>query len=230
MKCPNCGENTPDSWESPTDWRAPDLSVSWMRCANNECQQIVIRMTETLRVRNTGYLELPYRRDTWMVYPRSGSRSVHLDKSIVDPYRTDFLEANSVLDISPRLSAVMSRRILADLLLDFAKLSKFNLSDRIDDFKNDTSRPYELRQNLHYLRELGDFVAHTQKDDQARIVNVDAVEAEWTLDVIERLFDYFIVTPTRDKEMRSSIDEKLKETGRKAIKPLPDEPEQPPQG
>ena len=34
------------------------------------------------------------------------------------------------------------------------------------------------------------------------------------------LFDYLIVGPAKDREMRAAIDEKLKAAGRKPIKPL----------
>lgn len=44
-------------------------------------------------------------------------------------------------------------------------------------------------------------------------------EAEWTLDLVERLFEYFIVTPQRDKKMRVQMDERIKQAGRKPINP-----------
>jgi hypothetical protein len=64
---------------------------------------------------------------------------------------------------------------------------------------------------------------HTQTDDQAEIINVTREEAEWTLDVVDRLFDYFIVAPAKDKALHETWDEKLKATGRKPIPPLPED-------
>lgn len=122
------------------------------------------------------------------------------------------------------MSAVLSRRILADLLEEFAGKTQYGLADRIDSFNEDTKQPYGLRKNLHYLREIADLSAHTKRDDQAEIVEVTQEEAEWTLDIIERLFDYFIITPARDASLRESFDQKLERANRKAIKPLPDDP------
>jgi hypothetical protein len=75
------------------------------------------------------------------------------------------------------------------------------------------------------LREIGNFGAHTQRDYLDQIIDVDQDEAAWTLDVIERLFDYFIAGPEADAQMRERMAEKLEAAGRKPPKPLPeDEP------
>ena len=129
------------------------------------------------------------------------------------------------------MSAVLSRRLLADLLEKYANLNQYSLAQRIDGFIKDTRHPLWIRQNLHYLREVGDFGAHTQQDKTAApansqpsadpiIINVDKAEAEWTLKNIGDLFEYFIIAPQKDKEMRAAIDKKLADASRKAITPL----------
>jgi hypothetical protein len=157
----------------------------------------------------------------WLAHPRSSGRLV--DPLVPDDLRRDYNEAATILDMSPRMSAVVSRRILADLLERYAGLDKFSLAARIDDFSKDNTHPSQLRQNLHYLREIADFGAHTQKDDQAEIIDVDRKEAEWTLDLIDRLFDYFIVAPERDRKMREGFDKKLDDAGRKPLTTAPDD-------
>ncbi len=158
----------------------------------------------------------------WLAVPRQAAgRQVHplvlsSDKDLAGLYG----EASLVLDVSPRASAVLSRRALADLLKKYAGRNEYGLADRIDQFNRDSSHPSGLRENLHYLREIGDFAAHTQQDDQANIVDVDGEEAEWTLDIVDRLFDYFVVTPARDAAMRAKMDEKLGATGRRPITPV----------
>jgi len=57
-------------------------------------------------------------------------------------------------------------------------------------------------------------------DSEDRVIDVTPEEAEWTLRVVMGLFDYLIVGPAKDREMRAAIDEKLKAAGRKPIKPL----------
>lgn len=104
--------------------------------------------------------------EIWFAVPKVKS-VLPLDKLIVDPLRKDYIEAFTILDDSPRMSSVLSRRILADLLKQYAGLTQFNLEQRIDAFVLDTTHPRRLRENLHYLREMGNFGAHTQEQAAA---------------------------------------------------------------
>ncbi len=157
-----------------------------------------------------------------MVVPRRSTRPVPKEVDDAIPEQAEYYrQAAAVLDVSPIASAVLSRRVLADLLKKYAHRDEFNLKARVDEFIKDTSVPSGLRENLHPFREVANFAAHTQEDDQANIVDVDRDEAVWTLDVLDRLFDHFVVTPARDAEMRAKIDKKrkVKAAGRKPIKP-----------
>ncbi|MGD0205311.1 MAG: DUF4145 domain-containing protein [Dehalococcoidia bacterium] len=140
-------------------------------------------------------------------------------------FRRDFLEAAAILEVSPRMSAVLSRRILADLLEEYAGRDEFRLGSKLKAFSNDTQYLLTVRKNSQYLNEIADFGAHTQKDDQAQIIDVDRDEAEWTLAFIERLFNLFIIEPAYDEAMRASIEEKSKEARRAELPRLPDEPQ-----
>lgn len=251
MKCPSCGDNTPDNWtrlmvrggsgvvrptyelevSGPDESRGRDTSrtpVAWvffdyMECANYECGELVVRMHEA---RPTGFERadnaIDVQTQIWTVRPRFSTRRV--ENEVPEPFRSDYLEAAALLEISPRMSAVLSRRLLYDLLQRYAGIAEYTLKGSIDKFISDTTHPTRVRENLHLLREMGDFGAHTQTtNDQAQIVNVERDEAEWTLSVIDRLFDYFIVSPAKDAALHDAWADKLDKTGRKAIPPLPDE-------
>lgn len=238
MQCPTCSQHSSDDWRDcpfapggatpgyAKELRGPEQALftfDWMHCANDQCAQVVVRGHVA---RPSGSMldnVLQYRTDTWLVHPRSAARPVNplVPKSIA----RDFHEAVAILDLSHRMSAVLARRILGDLLEKYASLTNFSLKAQIDNFIADTARPRELRENLHHLREMGDFGAHTQTNGNAEVIDVTGEEASWTLDVVERLFDYFIVAPARDRQLREGIDAKLKEAGRKEIKPLPPDPE-----
>ena len=194
--------------------------IEWMQCANAKCRQIVVQAYEQHVFWAGGIGTGPSQK--WFAVPRRASgRQVHpsvlsSDKDLAQLYS----EASLILDISPRASAVLSRRVLADLLKKYADRNEYGLAARIDRFNEDLSHPSGLRDNLHYLREIGDFAAHAQEDDQANIVHVEREEAEWALDIVDRLFDYFVVTPARDAALRAKMDEKLDATGRKSIRPV----------
>ena len=102
----------------------------------------------------------------------------------------------------------------------YAGLTQYKLVDRIDKFIEDRQHPSRLRENLHYLREMGDFSAHTQTDCEGNIVEVGKEEAEWTLRVVADLFDYFIVGPKKDEALRLEFDKKLEKAGRNPIPKL----------
>jgi hypothetical protein len=241
MKCPTCGENTPDEgwqWMSYTavrrhaqqesrgqprsDPEFPDrdetdqkgserspidsVGVAWMRCANSVCRELVLRISEGERVFGAMGVPLMSRRD-WIARPRTGASRL-IDPNIPDPYRMDFAEAADVLNRSPRLSAVMSRRILADLLKDYAGLTDYDLSDRVRKAVNDRDIPKNIRDNLEEFLQVGNYGAHRKEGrhhDEDVILNVSAAEAEWLLDLLDRMFGHFIVSKAKDDAMKKLL-------------------------
>jgi hypothetical protein len=237
MKCPFCKENTPELWQSlfvVTDWKGQTLPkahvsidmtpaddrfinvtiwVRWLVCPNPNCREIIVQIRR-VRVIRRGVLIPGFKNeDEWFAVPqRVAPRSI--DPLISDPYRRDYLEAALILDDSPRMSSILSRRILADLLEQFAGRSEYKLEDRIDNFIADTKHPSNIKDNLHHLRDIANFGAHTKTNKiTGEIIEVDRDEAEWTLEVVDGLFDYFIVGPAKDKERRAKWDEKRALTG-----------------
>jgi hypothetical protein len=222
MKCSICAQITPDSWEvvgyvrgSGKDFTS--LGIDWMRCANDECLQAAVRITESHSRVVKG--QMVNEETAWFARPRGVTRL--LDPLVPDPFRTDYVEAASILDLSPRMSAVLSRRILGDLLEKYAGQTQFSLASRIDKFIADPAQPGYIKENLHHFREIADFGAHTQKDEQQEIIDVNRDEAEWTLDILDSLFDHFIVAPERNRAIREAMDKKIKAAGRKQIEPVP---------
>jgi hypothetical protein len=230
MQCPTCGYFTPDHWNRlivGTTYRGPNtydlegpqshnkkVTLDWMKCANPECSELVIRMHEGFADRVGGsatYMET----GTWLVRPHAAHRPVN--PAVPDEFQRDYKEATAILDLSPRMSAVLSRRILGDLLARYAGHNNFGLAARIDAFCLEKTHPSRLTDNLHHFREIADFGAHTQKNTEAEIIDVGRDEAEWTLDLVDRLFDYFIVEPEKDRQMRERMDKKLADAGRKPI-------------
>jgi Domain of unknown function (DUF4145) len=253
MKCPTCLQNTmPEQWTNfetldprkrfesaieavaagslkpqPEAWLeaagGTSYSLDWMRCGNEDCKQLVIRM----HVFTQGGYERSGLRETWFVLPRFGSTARPVDPLVPENFRRDFLEAAAILDLSPRMSAVLARSILADLLREYAHHDEFQLEARIDSFNKNAGHPRPLRENLHRFREAANLSAHTATSDQGEVIRIERDEADWTLELVERLFEYLIVTPAVDKKMRDSIYAKINAAGRKPIKPLPDDPLKP---
>jgi hypothetical protein len=240
MKCPICTQNTPDNWRTAVfsePWGAAQslsvappepipgsmVAIDYMYCANDECKQLVIRVHETVLIPAHAVEDPEALTRTWLARPRSIVRAI--DPLVLEPFKTDYLEAAAILDASPRMSAVLSRSVLGDLLQKYAGLDDFGLNDRIKKFRANEKYPSHLRTGIQHFREIGDFGAHTQKNDQAQIIPVTREDAEWMLDFIDRVFDYFIVTPQKDLQILDKWDKNIADAGRKPIPPLSDEPE-----
>jgi hypothetical protein len=188
----------------------------WMKCPNEECREIIVSVRRYVTFRGQSLSEaVP---DMWWAVPKKRSPRI-LDPLVKDPFRRDYLEASAILEDSPRMSAVLARKILADLLETLGNVTRsLKLSTMIDAFEKQGGHPSHVTGNLDYLREIADFSAHTQKDELGNIVDVEPEEAEWTLEVVDTLFDYFIVGPEKDKERRAQFDKKIEQVGRKPIK------------
>ena len=156
------------------------VSVDHMACANEPCKQLVVRFHDSYIVDNGTTSST--KTDTSIGYPRDRVRQV--DPHVPEEFARDFIEAAAILDRSHRMSAVLARRVLSDLLEKYANLGQFSLTTRIDKFIDDTNQPRSLRENLHHLREIADFSAHTQRNDGSEVLDVTREEAEWTLDVV----------------------------------------------
>ncbi len=237
MRCLTCGQNSPDAWkvlqvhpDGTASFReeikgphADRYTVDWMQCANNDCHEIVIR------VHKRGIQFMGGGGPTGIVteliaWPPGGAARRVINAVVPPRLREDLHEAAALLDISPRMSAVLARSILADMLAEYAGHKEFQLADRIDSFNKNAAHPRTLRESLHRFREVANLGAHTTTSDQGEVIRIERDEAEWTLDLVERLFDYLIVTPAADKKMRDAIDAKIETAKRKPIKPLPDDP------
>jgi hypothetical protein len=207
------------------------VNVLWLICQNIDCQQIVVQV---VRVQQKGKGITPDN-DTWLAVPKVKAPP-QIDAVVPESMRKDYIEANIILDDSPRMSAVLSRRILADLLKKYDSATQYGLTARIEAFIKNSNHPSRLRENLHYLREIADFAAHTQTKQnvtgqagaqpdpnatapqEEEIIDATREEAEWTLKVVADLFDYFIIAPQKDEALRKSFDEKLQAAGRKPIR------------
>lgn len=132
-----------------------------------------------------------------LVYPIHIQRFV--PPEVPEVIREDFIEAVAVLPISEKASAALSRRCLENLLTDVGIKGKGSLSTQIDEAMKNL--PTHISENLDAIRIVGNFAAHPIKDTHTgTIVDVEPDEAEWNLNVLEQLFDFYYVQPARAKK------------------------------
>ena len=235
IKCPYCGAHMPASWESlytfaqngderkgfthvvrGQQFQAYKYEFDWMACYNDGCREVIVRVKKRLfDFRSETTLD----EEAWYAVPRKRApRSV--DPRIPEEFAKPYIRASLILDDAPDMSGVLSRRILQDLLEKYAGRTEYKLEERIDRFIEDTAHPSDITDNLHHLREIGNFGAHSKKNKESgEFVEIGLEEAEWTLEVIDGLFDYFIVRPQKNLERREAWNKKRGPVNLAAKKP-----------
>jgi hypothetical protein len=130
----------------------------------------------------------------------------------------DYNEACLVLPDSPKASAALSRRCLQNVLREAAGVTHSDLSKEIQEVISISKLPSHLSESLDAVRHIGNFAAHPIKSQQTgAVLPVEPGEAEWTLDVLEGLFDFYYVQPEVMKRRKAALNLKLSEAGKKTI-------------
>lgn len=153
-----------------------------------------------------------------LVKPRNISRSP-IDPEILERFGEDYNEACLVLNDSPKASAALSRRCLQNLLREKAGIKPGNLSDEIQQVIDSKQLPTALSDSIDCIRNIGNFAAHPLKSKSTgEIVDVEPGEAEWNLEVLELLFDFYLVQPEKIKQKRDELNKKLRDAGKPEMK------------
>ncbi len=137
-----------------------------------------------------------------------------LSPEVVEAYASDYYEACSVLADSPRASAALSRRCLQILLREKAGATPGDLCGEIEQILASETLPPVLASMLAGLREVSNFAAQPLKNTHPGLVlDVAPGEAEYILDVLEALLDFYLVRPAKLKEAEA-VEEKPEAQGR----------------
>ena len=85
-----------------------------------------------------------------------------------------------------------------------------DLSKEIQQVLDNNTLPTSVAENVDAIRNIGNFAAHPNKSTSTgEVLPVEPEEAEWTLDVLELLFDFYYVQPARAKAKRDALNKKL---------------------
>lgn len=116
--------------------------------------------------------------------------------------RNDYKEACSIVNLSPKASATLSRRCLQGMIRDFWGISKDTLYQEIDALKDKI--PADLWLSIDALRQLGNIGAHMEKNTDV-IVDIDPDEAESLIKLIELLMKEWYINREERKQLFSTI-------------------------
>jgi hypothetical protein len=101
-------------------------------------------------------------------------------------------------------------------LREKGKIKPSDLSKEIDEVI--PSLPPYLADQLDAIRTVGNFAAHPNKStNTGEIVDVGPGEAEWCLDVMESLFEFYFVQPAIAAAKKNALNQKLADAGKQPI-------------
>jgi len=176
-----------------------------------QCSRIIFRLDNYLQDRNPDRVEL-------LVYPRSAQRPP-VPPSVPKGLGADYREACLVLADSPKASAALSRRCLQIILREQGGSKAYNLAEAIDEVLEQKALPSYLGDAIDAVRNLGNFAAHPMKStNTGEILDVEPGEAEWLLDTLEGLFDFYFVQPALLQRKKDALNAKLKDAGKPQLK------------
>ena len=189
--------------------------VHYVACPNPNCRELIIMLE---RRRPNDSLE-------YFAHPRF-PKSESIGSEVPEPLRKDYEEAHAVLSISPKASAVLSRRILQEILREHGYESR-SLSTQINDVLNEEepmrSLPPTLYKTIDAVRHFGNFAAHPVADKTTlpltdkttlQVIEVESGEAEWCLRIIVELFDHYYVKPANTRKALDALNETLQKAGK----------------
>lgn len=209
MKCPHCLVSFHP--KRTTAKLVMDDESQWV-AAFQVCPSCIKAVIELFRyAKGSGVLQA-----SLLVYPKGASRSP-LPKDVPNEFAEDYKEACLVLSDSPKASAALSRRCLQHILRERAGVRPQNLSNEINEVI--PKLPSHLADAVDAIRNIGNFAAHPLKStNSGEILDVEPGEAEWSLEVLEHLFDFYFIQPERLKAKKAALDKKLAEAGKIPMK------------
>lgn len=220
MKCPHCIVDFHDHPEGSTVGEDDDGRWTLIKRTCPNCNRLVLQLGfQQWRRSPNGQLTLAkdYTSVT-LVRPKASSRPP-VSPEVPTEFAGDYREACLVLPDSAKASAALSRRCLQHILRERAGVKKGDLATEIQQVIDGGRLPSHLAESLDAIRNIGNFAAHPIKSQTSgEIVDVEPGEAEWNLDVIESLFDFFFVQPALLQKKRAALNKKLADAGKPPMK------------
>ncbi|RZB33009.1 MAG: hypothetical protein AEth_00126 [Candidatus Argoarchaeum ethanivorans] len=221
MKCPHCAVEIhakviwiPLEYDSEGQW-----AIEKYLCPNPDCNKMIFYLAMgSYGVDSHGSICFYEIQKRFLVNPK-GSNRPPVPPQVPQKLANDYVEACIVLPDSPKASAALSRRCLQNVLREVAKVKPGNLAKEIQEVIDSKTLPSYLVEVIDAVRNIGNFAAHPFKSEKSgEILPVEPTEAEWNLDVLEALFDFYFVQHDVVRKKRAALDLKLKEVGKKPMK------------
>lgn len=175
--------------------------ITWIVCPNTECKKLSLYVS---------LHEFTFRPNIWErgVFIRQWTLLPDTIANIYPDYipsslRQDYEEAYSILELSPKASATLSRRCLQGMIRDFWGVKKGRLVDEINAIE-DKVDPLTWK-SIDAIRKVGNIGAHMEQDINL-IIDVEQKEAQLLIQLIEMLFEeWYVHRHERELKLKSIV-------------------------
>lgn len=202
------------------------LSVGFIACANPACRQLYIEAHLCKMFRQGGAKPLYHSViEGWTLRPRGQFKPFpdYVPAAILQDYN----EACSIVELSPKASATLSRRCLQGMIRNFWGITKNRLVDEINALEEKVDAGVWAA--VDAVRRIGNIGAHMEKDINT-IVDVDPQEAKLLVKLLEELITEWYVRREEKKQLLARVTEVAKEKREPKEPELPEpEPEELPE-
>lgn len=135
-----------------------------------------------------------------LIFPKSLAQQ--FPDYVPEAIRQDYEEAYSILSLSPKASATLSRRCLQGMIRDFWEIKESNLAKAIE--KLEGKVPATQWKVIDGVRRIGNIGAHMENDINL-IVDIDPDEAQSLLKLIELLIKQWYIDRFEQEQLYSDI-------------------------
>jgi hypothetical protein len=154
-----------------------------------------------------------------LVWPKGVTSRTPCPKEVPPDVADYYNQACLVLADSPMAAAALARRCLQHVLRGAAKVKPQDLANEIQEVLDRGTLPTHIAEDIDAVRNIGNFAAHPMKSQHTGdILPVEPDEAEWTLNVVEALFDFYYVQPAVSKAKRDALNQKVAQAGKPPLK------------
>jgi hypothetical protein len=175
-------------------------------CPNEECRKLTLKaiLYNSKYANYDGRWKHGYLKEfkRWNLVPVSSAKV--FPDYIPNTIKQDYEEACSIMELSPKASATLSRRCLQGMIRDFWVIKKSRLVEEIEAIKDKVdSLTWD---SIEAVRKIGNIGAHMEKDINI-ILDVDPHEADLLINLVEVLMkDWYINKHDREEKLKKLVE------------------------
>ena len=208
LSCPYCRNHFTSEWldDEEATWVGKDQRGNhcWVRsgsCVACERPIVIVSASTAQRFNSLSNGAVPAGDTAYysVVFPKTSNRRPVPPEVPLD-FSKDYLEACLILSDSPQASAALSRRCLQHILRERAGVKHSDLYNEISEVINSGSLPSHIVDVMDTVRDMGNAASHPINNPvTGQIVPVERQDAEWCLEIIEMLHDFYFVLPAQNE-------------------------------